>query len=263
MNDLRPTLFLAQLSNLLAGNISIVHGVTGSSRTFMGEEPAGNDAVRTAFARIMAGQSDIALVGGAFNTEREDSVFYYGCDNCLRKGETTGVWERAATGGGFEFGTMGAFLVLEESSHARTRGAKPSARLSAVFTDRAVRKPGAVTAVLATMWEKIAARVNPEHAAFISGASGLEPATAEERAFLEQHADLPVRATDTHIGRGFEPQFPMNIALAALALEHGSLYAPSDKTGFERPMSATLTQAVVTSVAHYRGEALALVEAVS
>ena len=35
MSDLRPTLFLAQLSNLLAGNISIVHGVTGSSRTFM------------------------------------------------------------------------------------------------------------------------------------------------------------------------------------------------------------------------------------
>ena len=38
MSDLRPTLFLAQLSNLLAGNISIVHGVTGSSRTFMGED---------------------------------------------------------------------------------------------------------------------------------------------------------------------------------------------------------------------------------
>ena len=41
MSDLRPTLFLAQLSNLLAGNISIVHGVTGLSRTFMGEEAAG------------------------------------------------------------------------------------------------------------------------------------------------------------------------------------------------------------------------------
>ena len=41
MSELRPTLFLAQLSNLLAGNISIVHGVTGSSRTFMGEEAAG------------------------------------------------------------------------------------------------------------------------------------------------------------------------------------------------------------------------------
>ena len=41
MSDLRPTLFLAQLSNLLAGNIAIVHGVSGTSRTFMGEEVAG------------------------------------------------------------------------------------------------------------------------------------------------------------------------------------------------------------------------------
>jgi len=30
INDVRPTLFLAQLSNLLAGNISIVHGLTGA-----------------------------------------------------------------------------------------------------------------------------------------------------------------------------------------------------------------------------------------
>src|SRR6266436_166347 len=65
MSDLRPTLFLAQLSNLLAGNISIVHGVTGSSRTFMGEEAAGVDAVRIALARVTAGQSELALVGGS------------------------------------------------------------------------------------------------------------------------------------------------------------------------------------------------------
>ena len=52
MNDLRPTLFLAQLSNLLAGNIAIVHGVSGTSRTFMGEEAAGIDAARIALARI-------------------------------------------------------------------------------------------------------------------------------------------------------------------------------------------------------------------
>src|SRR5882672_3635443 len=77
MNDLRPTLFLAQLSNLLAGNIAIVHGVTGSSRTFMGEEAAGIDAVRIALARIAAGQSDITLVGGAYNGERKDMLMLY------------------------------------------------------------------------------------------------------------------------------------------------------------------------------------------
>src|ERR1019366_7710695 len=45
MNDLRPTLFLAQLSNLVAGNILIVHGVYGRSRPFVGEETAGVDAI--------------------------------------------------------------------------------------------------------------------------------------------------------------------------------------------------------------------------
>src|SRR5690349_8838652 len=72
MSDLRPTLFLAQLSNLLAGNISIVHGVTGSSRTFMGEESAGFDSVRIAHSRIAAGQSDTAPVAGSYNGERPD-----------------------------------------------------------------------------------------------------------------------------------------------------------------------------------------------
>src|SRR4029079_7534370 len=66
MNGLRPTLFLAQLSNLLARNIAIVHGVSGTSRTFMGEEAASVDAARMALARIAAGQSDIALIGSAY-----------------------------------------------------------------------------------------------------------------------------------------------------------------------------------------------------
>ena len=77
MGDLRPTLFLAQLSNLLAGNISIVHGVTGASRTFMGEEQAGVDALRIARERIAAGQADIVLVGGAYNAERPDVLLIY------------------------------------------------------------------------------------------------------------------------------------------------------------------------------------------
>src|SRR5258708_14317633 len=72
MSDLRPTLFLAQLSNLLAGNISLVHGVTGSSRTFMGEEAAGVAAVRIPLPRIAPGQSELALVGGSHTGERRD-----------------------------------------------------------------------------------------------------------------------------------------------------------------------------------------------
>ena len=79
MNDLRPTLFLAQLSNLLAGNISILHGVSGSSRTFMGEEAAGVDAVRIAWAKIASGQSEVALVGAAHKGERKEMLMLYEC----------------------------------------------------------------------------------------------------------------------------------------------------------------------------------------
>src|SRR5918995_2908746 len=67
--DLRPTLFLAQLSNLLAGNISIVHKVTGSSRTFMGEEGAGVAAAETAAAPIRPGPSSPMVLGGPLPNE--------------------------------------------------------------------------------------------------------------------------------------------------------------------------------------------------
>src|SRR6187399_294578 len=77
MNDLKPTLFLAQLSNLLAGNIAIVHGVIGASRTFMGEEQAGVDAVRIAHSRIAGSQGDLFVVGGSCASQRPDLHLLY------------------------------------------------------------------------------------------------------------------------------------------------------------------------------------------
>ena len=254
MNDLRPTLFLAQLSNLLAGNISIVHGVTGSSRTFMGEESAGVDAVRIAQARIAAGQSDLALVGGAYNAERWEVMLHFAMGRCLLRGEHQPVWERA----GMVLGTIGAFLVLEEKTHAQARGARPFARIATIASDHARRTPGAVSGALERMWSTL--RLDVAHAAVISGATGVQPATAEEREFLAAKG-IAARATATHFGHGLEPQFPANLALAAAALGAGRLFAPSG--GFERPMDGPLRQVVVTSIGHWRGEGLALVEAVS
>jgi 3-oxoacyl-[acyl-carrier-protein] synthase II len=258
MSDLRPTLFLAQLSNLLAGNISIVHGVTGSSRTFMGEEAAGVDAVRIAAARIAAGQSEIVLVGGAHNSERHDLLLLYAAGSCLLTGAPVSVFERTAHGAGMVLGSLGAFLVLEAADHARTRGAKPLARLTQVTSDRTSRRPGDTAASLARLWAEVAPGLAPGHHAVISGATGVEPATSEERDFLARAA-VPVRATGTHMGHGMEAQFPMNIAVATLALMHGRLYPATGAS--EAGMDAAPTQVVVTGVGHWRGEGLALVEA--
>jgi 3-oxoacyl-[acyl-carrier-protein] synthase II len=261
MSDLRPTLFLAQLSNLLAGNISIVHGVTGSSRTFMGEESAGIDSVRIALSRINAGQSDIALVGAAYNGERPDLLMIYEFGKYLLKDRYAPVWERGENGG-LALGSLGAFLVIEAREHAEKRGAKPLARLTAVVSDRSDRKPGAIKAVLGRLWDKIKDKVTSGHTAVLSGATGAQPATGEERAFLSDHADLAVRATGSYLGHAPEPQFPMNVALAAIALSHASLFPPTDSSGLEQPMKGELRQVVVTGVGHWRGEGLALLDKV-
>src|ERR1700716_3723547 len=148
MNDLRPTLFLAQLSNLLAGNIAIVHGVSGSARTFMAEEGASIDAARIALARIASGQSDIALIGAAHNGERSDLLVLYEFGDYNLKNKFAPVWARAENRG-FALGSAGAFLVIESRAHAEARSAKPYAQLTKVVSDLARRKhPGEVTASL-------------------------------------------------------------------------------------------------------------------
>jgi 3-oxoacyl-[acyl-carrier-protein] synthase II len=259
MSDIRPTLFLAQLSNLLAGNISIVHNVTGSSRTFMGEESSGVDALRIALARINAGQAEIALVGGSYNAERKDQLLLYAFGDELLTGSYKTVWERAPDGG-LVMGSIGAFLVIESREHADKRGARIIAKLSAVMSERSKRDTDPVAPSLRTMWDKISEQVKPGNAAFISAASGAEPGTKGERAFLAEHGDIPVRATGSYIGHGMEPVFPMNVALAALSVSRGNLFRPRNGSGFEKPMSGPLKQAIVTGVGYWRGEGMALVE---
>ncbi|TKB65380.1 MAG: beta-ketoacyl-ACP synthase, partial [Mesorhizobium sp.] len=150
--ELRPTLFLAQLSNLLAGNISIVHKVTGSSRTFMGEEGAGVAAVETAAARIRSGQSTHILVGGAFQTEHSDMLLGYELAGYLHRGPWRPVWQRqGAEGGGVVTGSGGAFLVLEQREHAESRGRKIYAELGPILSSRARRRRGELDGEIAAL----------------------------------------------------------------------------------------------------------------
>jgi 3-oxoacyl-[acyl-carrier-protein] synthase II len=260
MSDLRPTLFLAQLSNLLAGNIAIVHGVCGTSRTFMGEEVAGVDATRIAMARIAAGQSDIALIGGSHNGERKDLMVLYEFGTYNLRDKFAPVWSRKEHTG-FALGSAGAFLVIESKAHATARGAKPFARLARVVADRSPRKqPGDITSSLIKLW----AGLGPAEGggAIMSGATGAEPATSEERAFLEDHRDFAVRATGTRFGHTMETQFPLGLGLAALSISRGALFPPGDSSGMEIETSGPPTQIVVVATGHWRGEGMALVEAI-
>jgi 3-oxoacyl-[acyl-carrier-protein] synthase II len=260
MNDLRPTLFLAQLSNLLAGNIAIVHGVSGTSRTFMGEEAASMDAARIALGRIASGQSDIALVGAAHNGERPDLLILYEFGDFNLTDKFAPVWAREMHSG-FALGSAGVFLVIESSAHALARGAKPYARLTNVVADLAKRKqPGAVAKSMEILRSKLG--VHADKVGLITGATGVEPVTSEEKAFFSRHPGYAVRATGTTFGHTMETQFPLGLALAALSISRGALFPPNDPTGLELEMSGPPTQIVVVGAGHWQGEGMALVEAI-
>ncbi len=251
--DIRPTLFLAQLSNLLAGNISIVHGVIGSSRTFMGEEASGADALHIACARIEAGQSEICLAGGSFNAQRPDAFLHNAMGHVLWRGPFAPIWSRQPAGGLIP-GSVGCFLVIESRAHARARGVTPKARIAGVRTGRCDRAPGEAAANAS---RQIAALGGASAAsAVISGATGRLAATAEEQSWLND-LGLPVRATATALGHSVEPSFPAAVALAAMSIARGKLFPPLEAA--EAPFEGSPSGLFVTSWGTWRGEATALV----
>ena len=255
--ELRPTLFLAQLSNLLAGNISIVHKVTGSSRTFMGEEAAGISAVQTAFARIRAGQSTHTLVGGAFSAERRDIFLLIESIGGMSTGDWQPLWDRdPAQGGGVILGSVGAFLVLESRDHAVARGAKIYAEIASIDGDRGSRDDGKFEQRLARLGATVTG--DEQVSLVFSGASGLADITSREKAVIENlYAKAPVRAYGGITGHSIEAQFPAGLCLAALALR-----AEAAVPAFDGQHEAAATQSsdniLVTTVGHQRGEGMAL-----
>lgn len=259
MSDLRPTLFLAQLSNLLAGNISIVHGVTGSSRTFMGEEMAGVDALRTLHARIAAGQAEIGLVGGAYNAARKDMMLDYAFAGLMLDAPFAPVWSRDEKHGGMAMGSMGAFLVLESAEHAKARGAKIWAQLAFAGSTRCLRKTGELKNSLQQLYDACAPRLRAKNLAVLSCATGIAPMTAEEETFwLGKDKNAALRAVDTVAGHGFEAEAPFACALAALSLERAKFFAAFEEK--EKTLPSAPEQILVSCCGHWRGEGLLLLE---
>ena len=264
MTELRPTLFLAQLSNLMAGNISIVHGVTDSSRTFKGEEMAGVSAVETAVSQIQHGQGELFLVGGAYIAERADMTMLWEFGHTLWPGKPGPVWERKDSDGGMVMGSAGAFLILESKEHAEARGARPYARIDSIAAGRSSRKGDAAKDMAAGLLETIADRIPAGPLPVLTGCCGVQPQLNEELEFLknlsEKGVEPAIRGVTTVLGNTLETQFPVNVILASLAISRGAFFDPFDDSGVEQEFTGEPEQVLISNWGHWRGESLALVD---
>jgi len=250
--ELRPTLFLAQLSNLLAGNISIVHKVTGSSRTFMGEEGCGLSAIETAVARIRAGQSSHILVGASYNAEHYDMLLGQELGGYLKSDGWAPVWSRQGSkGGGLVTGSGGIFLVLESGRHARARDAHIYAEIESITTDQTNRSKVPLSDTLTDM----ISRTGKNDTRFaVSGASGVHDVTKAEETALKQ-SGLSYRAFSSLFGHMREAQFPFALALAALAVAKGQAFEPLEKQ--EAKLDSPIDRALAITAGICRTEGVA------
>ena len=247
--ELRPTLFLAQLSNLLAGNISIVHKVTGSSRTFMGEEGSGISAVETAAARIRTGQSTHALVGGSYNAEHFDMLLGHELGGFLKSDGWAPVWAREGSqGGGMITGSGGIFLVLEEAEHAKARDARAYGEIASISSGQIRRGKEDLTAAVSALIE--------DNGLVVTGASGAHQPTAAEKAALSAKG-ASYRGVSGLFGHMREAQFPLALALAALSVWKGEAFAPLSQD--ETARSGALDRATALTVGATRSEGAAII----
>ncbi len=251
--ELRPTLFLAQLSNLLAGNISIVHKVTGSSRTFMGEEGSGISAIETASARIRAGQSTHVLVGGSYNAEHFDMILGHELGGLLKHDGWAPLWARdGSAGGGMISGSGGVFLVLEDAEHAKKRGARAYAEIAQIETSQIRRSDHDLATAIRDLI--LAANSGKQPAYVVSGASGAHEATGAEKTALDG-LSAAYRNVSGLTGHLREAQFPLALALAAISVAKGEAFAPLDTS--EKPVQGAVGEAIVTTIGATRAEGAA------
>jgi 3-oxoacyl-[acyl-carrier-protein] synthase II len=211
MDQLRPTLFLRQLPNLLAANIALLYGITGSSLTFMGGEIAGAQAIQLACARIQSGQAQRVLVGGVSINQTQDMMQAFAHAKKLVTSEFTSVWQR--TEDDLCLGSASGFLILESKQSAQARNVPVLGKLSH-------------------------ARVQKELMSFPTQALGILSMTHHltvARALQQQYPDSLLRMAASVVGTIFEAAMPLGIILALQCIQRKKLFSPLEQAGFEKP----------------------------
>ena len=137
---------------------------------------------------------------------------------------------------------------------ARLAADSATSAIDAIEGDRGNRDDGRLEARMARL---AAMARDAEDLVLFSGSSGLHDLAAREKAFLEgAFPKAALRGYGGLTGHALEAQFPLGLALAALAVDAGAAVPAFNGEG-EAAMATPARAAVVTTVGYTRGEGMA------
>lgn len=114
------------ISNMAAGNVSIIYGLKGKNINVVTACASGTNSVGEAFRTIRYGDADVMLAGGSEASITPMGIAGFSSLNALSVSEDKSrcsiPFDKDRNG--FVMGEGAAILVLEELEHARMRGAK-------------------------------------------------------------------------------------------------------------------------------------------
>ena len=220
-----------------AAMLSIHHALEGPSTTIAAACASGAGAIATAMLWLSSGLADVALAGGADASVSEHAMRPYHKIGAISPDNELGP--RASrpfhrTRNGFVMAEGAAALVLESEAHARSRGARPLARIlgSAMTSEAsslvAPRRDG--SGMLRTMTAALdQARARPaEISAVIAHAPSTPAGDAAEALALtsllgDRTPDVPVTAPKSMFGHAMGASSAIQAALAVLSLQHDTV----------------------------------------
>jgi len=242
-NKLNPLFIPMMISNMAAGNVSIVYGLKGKSINVVTACAAGTNCIGEAFRTIQYGDADVMLAGGT-----ESSVTPVGIAGFTALTALSAETDPARCSlpfdknrSGFVMGEGAAVVVLEELEHAKKRGARIYAEVTGYgcssdayhITSPAEDGQGAARAMQNAMSD---AGVKPEEVFYINAHgtathhNDLFETRAIKLAFGEHAYQMRINSTKSMIGHLLGAAGAIEFVACVKELEEGYLHATAGYT---------------------------------
>ncbi len=235
LRNVDATLALAVFGGSSSCNIAIEFGVSGPNCTNAMSCASGTIAIGDAFRQIRDGYADVMIAGGS---EAPLATLCFGAFALIRAMSTRNDTPEQASRpfdrdrDGFVMGEGSAVLILEEWSHAVTRGARIRGELAGFGTTNDAHHmtaplPGGAQAARCMRQALADAGVTPEQVDYINAHGSSTPLndpteTTAIRTVFGAHANrMPVSSTKGYYGHALGASGAFEAAISALVLHRG------------------------------------------